>query len=333
MPGEYPTADDSTESEEETSSESDLEREEYERNRSRTHESRLMSSSSRRRPSINKHFTSAPAVPTRASRDQTGRRNLAPEGTLGYISGSDNVDSDQTVRATLGRSHTNYSSSTRSSRRPSLATTATGSSNTRSTNLSSIESGLANVTINSKNGRDISYLSKVEQQRILAQRRYDEDLRRQQREIEEYQNEMRGGNQPPELTAENIGRYTQVKRQGSVKSGHSRKTSRSGTSKSVATGIEVRSGDTTVFLPMGAKFEVQQDDEGRSRIVIEEGRPTAIVEEGSKSKDSAYVSSSKSSSSRVGRSRGRSEASGLGRKKRDSAKEEQKVRRDSKGES
>lgn len=144
---------------------------------------------------------------------------------------------------------------------------------------------------------------------------------------------MRGGNQPPELTAENIGRYTQVKRQGSVKSGHSRKTSRSGTSKSVATGIEVRSGDTTVFLPMGAKFEVQQDDEGRSRIVIEEGRPTAIVEEGSKSKDSAYVSSSKSSSSRVGRSRGRSEASGSGRKKRDSAKEEQKVRRDSKGES
>lgn len=192
---------------------------------------------------------------------------------------------------------------------------------------------MANVTVNSKNGRDISYLSKVEQQRILAERRYEDELRRRQREIEEYQKETRGANQPPELTAENIGRYSQPKRAGSLKSGHSRKTSRSTTSKSMATGIEVRSGDTIVYLPTHAKFEVQQDDEGRSRIVIEEGRPTAVVETGGKSKDSAYVSSSKSSSSRVGRSRGRSEASGSGGKRRESVREGQKVRRDSKGES
>ena len=71
--------------------------------------------------------------------------------------------------------------------------------------MSSVESGVASLVLEGKNGRHISYLSKRDQDvlhRQYAQQQLEEEQRRRDA-IEAYQEAVRGPSSP-ELTAENI---------------------------------------------------------------------------------------------------------------------------------
>ena len=184
---------------------------------------------------------------------------------------------------------------------------------------------MANMVITDRNGRRREYLSKREQDAIDARERADawkeeeyrqhrresSAQRRRERAVEEYQNDMRGG-PPPHLTAENI-RITEEassRRRESV-SGRSQKTGRSGACKSrgAGEGVTIETGETTFHVYGDASVEVQPaEDGGLAKLRI--GRGSGGGGERSQ-RDSAYYGS-KSSSSRVGRSRAPSEA-GRGR--------------------
>lgn len=308
MPGAYI----SSESESEESN-SDMSEEEYERERrSRARDSRQMSSSSSRRPSLRRHYPTAPIVPTRSSREIL-HRNLYSETGLGYISSSDNMDSDRTARAVVERPRTSYTGSSRSSRRPSVSTTAS-SGRTKATTISSATSGFANMVLEDTNGRKITYLSKRDQDAAMARaREYTreqaeaEAQRKRQDEIEAYQDVVRGA-PVPELTAENI-RQQQLRRNGSV-SGHSRRSSRASSKAHNSEGVKIESNGAIIHVYGGSRVEMRPGEDGVS---------ASFVIGSASGRDSAYHSGSKSSSSRVGRSRGGSD---IGVKRRDTIREE-----------
>ncbi|KAK5170678.1 uncharacterized protein LTR77_005268 [Saxophila tyrrhenica] len=337
VPGAFPTSDRET-SESDTDSEYDVSEEEYTSSRPRyTRDGRTTSSSSRRRPSMGKTYVSAPAVPTQSSRERLHRSSRS--GTMGdYIYSSDAVDSDRTVRPAIERARTNYSTSTRSSRRPSQSTTT--SSRTKSTNLSSLNSGLAGITVEDSRGRRVEYMSLRDRETILAHersKRWQEDLpppvtssrtrresdhqRRREQAVEDYQDDIRGG--PAQvLTAEKLraAQHPPSSRRRESVSGRSHHTSHSGASKSRrGEGITVESNGTVLHLHGEGTIEVQAGDDGRARLIVNGAGGNGKERE----RDSAYYGS-KSSSSRVGRSRAPSEG-GRGRRGSMSVKGERKA--------
>ena len=278
---------------------------------------------------------------------------------IDYWSSSDNVDSDRTARAVVdhGRARTNVSTSTRSSRRPSLSTTAS-SGRTRLTNLSSATSGVNSLTLSggAQPGggryRDTTYYSKRDQEDDLRARRQFEANVQRERAIHEYQRERSGGMEGPELTAENI-RQSQMRRTGSAsQSGRSVRSHRSSKSRVVpGEGVEIKSGNTIINVTGDSTLSFTTGEDGARRVVIDgaavassasgvrEGQSVrgaaSVVSvgggggSGGKGREKEYLGSgSRSSSSRVGRSRGGSEVDGgggsrVGRgRKRDSIQEE-----------
>lgn len=282
MPGAFPR-DDSESSEASSgsdSSPSEYSEEEYERDyRSRPRGSRLISSSYERRPSIKKQYATAPIVPTRSSRDVLSRNPKTDTG-LDYISSSDNMDSDRTACAVVDRPRTTYTDSSRSSRRPSISTTAS-SGRTKATTISS-SSGLANVTVE-RNGRHITYLSQRDREAIEYARQQMEDQRLED-EVRAYQDDVRGS-QPPELTVDNI-REHERRRSQSHFSGHSRRTSRSSSRNPEA--MKIESGGAVIHVYPGSTVSMRQGRDGAPTLVI--GTPSG--------KDSSYHSGSKSSGNR-----------------------------------
>lgn len=294
MPGSFPDQDSSeSESQSDPDSDASSSEEEYQRQRRRARNSRLVSSSSQRRPSINQRTVTDSAVYTRPSRDALVR-NPRSDHLLEDILSSDNVDSDRTTRAVAGRARTTYTGSSKSSRRPSVSTTAS-SGRTRTTAPSSITG--TQIVVEDSKGRRISYLSQRDRESIARQLQAQE-LDKQQRsletDVEAYQDKVRGSRQP-ELTADNI-RKQQYRASGSHIS-HSRKGSRS-SSHVGGDGFKIDYGGTTLHVYGDTTVELQPG---------EDGAPAKMIIGSGTGKDSAYHSGSKSSSSRVGRSRGGSE--------------------------
>ena len=307
IPGAYPREDqESSETDSDSDSSSEMSSGEYERERrARARDSRLMSSSSQRRPSIKRQHATAPVVPTISSREVL-HRNTPSEHVLDYISSSDNMDSDRTARAVVDRPRTTYTGSSRSSRRPSVSTTAS-SNRTKATTVSSAASGLASLVLEGKSGRHISYLSKRDQAALL------EDQHRRQQEASEAYQDYVSGQRGPELTAENIRTMQQFRSSGSYFSGLSRRGSRSSSKvPGGSEGIKIESGGTVIHVYGDSKIEMRPGEDGAPAQFVIGG--------GASSRDSAYHgSSSKSSSSRMGRSRGGSDIAG---RRKDSIQEE-----------
>lgn len=281
MPGAFPPDEPISEgSSDSESSASEYSEDEYERDRrSRARDSRLMSSSSDRRPSLKKQHATSPVLPTRSARDVL-RRNPKTDTSLDYISSSDNVDSDKTARAVVDRPRHAYTNSSRSSRRPSVSTTAS-SGRTKATTVSS-GSGLANVIVE-RNGRHVTYLSQRDREALEYARRQMED-RKLQDEVRAYQDSMRGA-APPELTVDNMFEHDR-RGSGSHYSGHSRRASRSSSRKPEGTRIET--GGTVIHLDAGTTVEMRPGKDGASTIVI--GTASG--------KESSYYSASRVSSNR-----------------------------------
>ena len=298
MPGAFPGPEsDESESESDSDSETDSEeerereREERERERRAREKDRRAMPPPARRPSLVERNT-APSLPRRASRDPL-RRAPRSDTFIDYPSSSDNVDSDRTARAVVDRSRgrTNSSYSGRS-RRPSVSTTAS-SGRTKATTVSS-GSGSAThkYIIEDRNGRRKEYLSKEQYNELI--RRYEvqklEDKENEER-VQAYQDRVRG-QQPPELTAENI-RKAERRTSGSHVSGHSRKSSTHSSSKNTKNdGIRIQSGDTVLHVYGEARVEMRPGEDGTPAFII--GSASG------KDRDSAYHGS-KSSGSRISR--------------------------------
>lgn len=229
-----------------------------------------------------------------------------------YVS-SDNTGSDRTVRAVVDRPRTSYHSSRDSSRRQSMSSHAS-SGRTKATSVSGATSDMARLVLEGRNGRNITYLSKRDQAALTERyfRQQAEDQQRREDDIEAYQNQVRGP-RTPELTAENI-RKQQNRTSGSHVSGHSRKSSQSSRPHN-GDGIKIESGGTVLHVYGDSKIEMRPgEDGGPAQFVVFSNSA------GGNSKDSAYHSSSKSSSSRIGRSRGGSD---IGSRRRDTIREEE----------
>lgn len=191
------------------------------------------------------------------------------------------MDSDRTARAVVDhRPRTNYTSSSRSSRRPSVSTTAS-SGRTKATTISST-SGLAHVTVE-RNGRNITYLSQRDREAIEYARHQMEGQRLED-EVRAYQEDMRGP-QPPELTLDNI-REHERRRSQSHFSGHTRRSSRSSSRRQE--GARVESGGAVIHVYPGSTVEMRPGKDGGSTLVI--GSSTG--------KESSYYSGSRSSGNR-----------------------------------
>lgn len=235
-------------------------------------------------------------------RESLQRSNYS-DTNVEYPSSSDRNDSDRTARADVGYRR-NTTTSSRSSRRPSVSTTAS-SGHTKATSLSS-GTEYSRVIVEGANGRRIHYLSKHDQDRLIRQLHQAKlnDEQRLEERIADYQNRTSGG-APFDLTADNVKRAN--RKSGSHLSHRSQKSAGSG-SKSRADGIQIKSGDTVLHVYGDAKIEMRPS---------EDGGPAHLVIASSSGRDSAY-GTSKSSDSRMGRSRGRSERA----VKRDSIREE-----------
>ena len=303
MPGAFPTYDStSSESPSESDSSSEYSEPEQTRVRPRLRDSRQMSTSSSRRPSIKGRYATEPVVPTRSSRDVL-RRNPRSDYVLDDILSSDNVDSDKTTRAITGKPRTTYTGSSRSSRQQSVSTNAS-SGRTKTTAPSSVTGG-SQIIVEDSKGRRVSYMSKRDRDDLIRQlqatkiddQRHDQrqEQRRREEEIEAYQDKVRGAKQA-ELTADNI-RKQQHRTSNSHASGHTRQTSRSSSSKAGGgDGFKIDYGGTVLHVYGDTKVELQAGEDGAPGRITIGGGPSG--------KDSAYHGSSKSSSSRVGRSRG-----------------------------
>lgn len=270
MPGSYSRDEpESEESSESSASEYSEEDERYQRSRQR--DSRLMSSSSDRRPSLKKQHATSPVLSTRSVRDVL-RRNPKTDTALDYISSSDNVDSDRTARAVVhDRPRHAYTNSSRSSRRPSVSTTAS-SGRTKATTVSS-GSGLANVIVE-RNGRHVTYLSQRDRE-ALEYARQQHDDRKLQDDVRAYQDSMRGAMLAPELTVDNMMEH---ERRGSGSrshySGHSRRASRSSSRKPEGTRIEIGGNvihldSGSIHVDSGSTMHVRHDQDGASTLVID----------------------------------------------------------------
>lgn len=296
VPGAYvETSSSGSESESESEESSDeMSDGEYERDRrARARDSRLMSSSSQRRPSFRKQYPTAPVLPTVKTSRESLQRNPRSDHVSDYVS-SDNMDSDRTTRAIVDRPRVVYTDSSRSSRRPSLSTTAS-SGRTRATTMSSATSGMANLVLEGKNRRQIEYMSKRDQAALhqkYAREQAEEEQRRQDA-IEAYQDAIRGGKMP-ELTSEKL-RMQQMHSSHAPSVTHSRKSSRSSSRAYQPTGgMKIESGGTIIHIYGDQKVEMRPGEDGATGSIVI----------GNKSgRESTYNGgSSKSSGSRVGRS-------------------------------
>ncbi|CAK4030331.1 Hypothetical predicted protein [Lecanosticta acicola] len=265
-----------------------------------------------KRPSVSQKYYTESSVPTTS---QMRREPSRPREPLRRAPRSDNYyeypsspgvnDSDPTQRAMIPRRGT--TSSSHSSRRPSVSTTAS-SGRTKNTSLTSntdYSSDYSKVILEGPNGRRTAYLSK-DQQAALSRRarqqqmddRYAEAQRLQEERVSAYQRAMSGG-ELHELTAENI-KKSQYRKSASHVSGRSQKSSGSGSQASKADGIKIQLGDTVLHVYGDAKVEMRPG---------EDGRPAHFFIASSSGRDSAYTASSKSSGSRMGRSRARGDMS------------------------
>ena len=295
MPGAFPGGDPESAESSSESSESEYSEDEYDREqKSWEREGRPIPSSSQRRPSIKRQYATAPNIPTRSFREPLPR-NLRSETTLDYISSSDNMHSDRTARAVIDRPRTTYTGSSRSSRRPSVSTNAS-SNRTKATTMSSssgLPSGMANMVLE-RNGRNITYLSKRDQAALAYARHQLEERQRLENDVEAYQDDVRGP-LPQELTAENI-RKQQMHPTSSHTSGHSRKDSRpSSQAPRSGEAVKIEAGGTVIHVYPGSKVEMRSGEDGQS---------TFVIGSSAGGKESSYHSGSRSSWSRIGRSRG-----------------------------
>ncbi|EME45067.1 hypothetical protein DOTSEDRAFT_33658 [Dothistroma septosporum NZE10] len=239
-------------------------------------------------------------VPRSARRSDTG---------LDYPSSSDRNDSDRTARATISERRSTTSSA-RGSRRPSVSTTAS-SGRTKDTSLSSGANEHSRVIIEDSSGRRrTAYLSKEQQSDLIRRmeqaklnERWDEQ-RLTEEKVAAYQRSINGG-EPYELSAQNVKDIN--RKSGSHSLSHvSRRSQRSGGSGSKLSrsdGIVIQTGGTVLHIHGESSVQVRPGEDGGS----------AQITIGSVSgRDSGYHGS-KSSSSRVERSRGGSEFSRRGK--------------------
>nr|POF07174.1 hypothetical protein CFP56_31798 [Quercus suber] len=268
-----------------------------------------------RRPSASKRHSTAPAVVPRIinygepirQRHERAHHSAADLG----MSPPDRVDSDRTAHAVLagrpGRTNSTYSGQ---SRRQSLSTSATASSDQTPATSYSSGSGSRRI-IEDRHGRQREYLSrdgKIRYDRLqkeLLKNRIEEDRARdrlyKQRDttakVEEYQRKAAAGvvaDNYEELSAEKINQVTANDRQhrrtsGSHISHHSRKSS-----SSTKTGaVKISSGGTEIHVYGDANVSVEATDDGSGPRLIIGNRETA------------YHGSSRDS--KQGRSRGGSE--------------------------
>ncbi|KAK3636793.1 hypothetical protein LTR22_018608 [Elasticomyces elasticus] len=295
MPGTFPNQEsDESESESQSETDSEVERErerevQDRERRARARDSKLMPPPVRR-PSLKERNTTPASPATARTTREPLRRAPRSDSDVEYPSSSDYVDSDRTARAVVDRSRarTNSSFSSRS-RRPPVSTTAS-SGRTKATTVSS-GSGSHKYIIEDRNGRHKEYLSKDQYNELM--RRYEvqklEDQEAQDR-VEAYQQQVRG-QQPPELTAENI-RKAERRTSGSHVSGHSRKSSNQSSKNTKNDGIKIQTGDTVLHVYGEARVEMRQSEDGTPAFII--GSTSG------KDRDSAYHGS-KSSGSRISR--------------------------------
>ncbi|KAK4624550.1 hypothetical protein CLAFUW4_05485 [Fulvia fulva] len=260
-----------------------------------------------RRPSVrdSKKYRTDTAVPTRTRRESL-RIEDAPrrsDTALDYLS-SDRNDSDRTARATVSERRSTTSSA-RGSRRPSVSTTAS-SGRTKATSLSSGSGDYHKVIIEDPSGRRrTAYLSKDQQSDIIRRmeqakvnERWDEQ-RLTEEKVAAYQRNISG--EPYELSAHNL--KDANRKSGSHSNSHvsrrSKRSSDSGSKMSKSDGIVIQTGGTVLHIHGDSSVQVRPGEDGGS----------AQITIGSVSgRDSGYHGS-KSSSSRIGRSRGGSEFS------------------------
>ncbi|KAF2716385.1 hypothetical protein K431DRAFT_19545 [Polychaeton citri CBS 116435] len=258
-----------------------------------------------RRPSIKDRHTT-PVLTSRGEREPLRR---APNSDPSLEYPSDQVDSDRTSRAVVGRTNRDRSStySSSRSRRPSVSTTAS-SQRTKATTLSSGSGSRdgAMVIIEDSKGRRRAYLSKEQEEELLRQ--YQQQ--RLEESVEAYQNAVRGSTMPADLTAENIKKQTRRasingSHNGSVVSKHSHRSSHSNQiSNSDSQSIQIRSGETVLHISGGASIEVRPGEDG--------GPASFVIASGNGREDKYHGSSRSSGGSRLGRSQTGSQ---LGRRK------------------
>ena len=165
---------------------------------------------------------------------------------------------------------------------------------------------MADLVLESKNGRQISYMSKRDQAKY-AQRQ--EEAQRQRDVAEAYQDSIRGG-KVAELTAEKL-RMQQMHSSAGGYS-HSRKSSRSSSRAYIpGEGVRIESNGTVIHVCAGQKVEM---------VTGQDGGAASFVIGGKLGRDSTYLGgSSKSSGSRVGRSQGGSD---VGARREETIREE-----------
>ncbi|GAB7359805.1 hypothetical protein MBLNU230_g6974t1 [Neophaeotheca triangularis] len=240
-----------------------------------------------RRPSFNTRQTDPVVFQPTRSRERLPR---APHSDHGRNK-DHHPSSDRGHRPTtrpIVKQHSSHHSSI--SRQPSVSTNASG--RTGATTLSSCSgSGLSKVVIENADGQvDKEHIRRLQQTQKLE-------------EVEAYQTSSRGGATNATRTAEsmahsqaqNLRRSSDSKSHASAhsrKSGHSRKSS-STNNGGGGEGIQIRSGDTTLYIHGEANIQFRAG---------EDGGPPQLVIGGSSGRERSYHGS-KSSGSRVGRSR------------------------------
>lgn len=256
-----------------------------------------------RRPAMNRSSRTDTAVPTRR---RSGRESLSRPESLyratsdpvyDYYSSSENFDSDRTARAVVDRRSI---TSSQPSRRPSVSTNA--SRGTKATSLSS-NTDYVEAVVEDKYGRRRVYLSKAEE--AAYRERYErqkaltrlEEQRLQEERITDYQNQTDRGYEREHLTAEAV-KKSNRKSMSHASASQSQKSGGSSGSRLSKTGgggggLRIEAGGNTLFLEGGQELQVREDSGGITTLII--GSTTS-------GKDSAYHGS-KSSGSRMGRSR------------------------------
>ncbi|KAI5361830.1 hypothetical protein Slin15195_G054810 [Septoria linicola] len=265
------------------------------RSKSRRRQSRDVVVEDPRRPSAKKSYTMS-VVPTRrpSHRGSSTRPDLAYR-TLSdphdnYHSSSENYNSDRAVveRRSIGRPDPSLA---KHARRSSIAS----SYDTPPTSLSS--DTRYEAIIEDRNGRHKVYLTRdevaslAEQRERQAQQDREEEQRVKRERIEEYQKTQSAGYERQNLTADNIKQAS--RKSMSHVSGRSQKSGASGSKVSRSGGLRIESNGTVLYLEDGIReIALGADDEGGTRVVINSGT----------GRENSYHGS-KSSSSRVGRSR------------------------------
>ena len=255
VPGAHPSGNlIPSESESGSESSSGYSEEEYERSRrARARDSRLLSSSPQRRPSIKRQYITAPTVTTVPSSESL-RGHAQSNPGLDRIPSSGNLDLDRNAHAVVDRPRTTYTSSSRSSRRPSISTTAS-SGRSKGTTMSSVSG--SQMILEDRKGRRVSYISKTAGDSLLSQSQQfgPSEQQRREAEIEAYQDSVRDASLS-ELTSENIRKHQQRKSNTG-----SHKTSRSSPTVD-GDGFKIESGGTVIHVYGDSTVKMQSDEEG-----------------------------------------------------------------------